>query len=798
MTIPLNILSNAAPISPEMEASPPDRRRVIIRVGGIVQGVGFRPFIFQLAHEHRLQGWVRNQPDGVEIDVSGPSVRIDRLIRDITARTPPLARILSLVVEEKPPIACEGFAIVESLASEGRSTLISPDVCVCADCLRELLDPQDRRFLYPFINCTNCGPRYTIIKDIPYDRNRTTMAGFTMCAACLAEYEDPANRRFHAQPNACWECGPQVWLEESAGTLMARGLEAVRDAVGLLEKGAVLAVKGLGGFHLAVPAADEAHVSRLRRRKIREEKPFAVMFRDLDAVREVCSLSDRESELLLTAARPIVLLRRREDLPAPPIAPSVAPDNKFLGAFLPYTPLHHLLFQNSRYAALVLTSGNQSDEPIVTDNEEARERLRNIADYFLFHNRDIYLRCDDSVTRVLRGEPRPIRRARGYVPAPIFLRESLPPVLGVGAELKNTVCLTRGREAFLSQHVGDLENLETLHSFEHTVDHLSRILEVQPRLIACDLHPDYLSTQWALARHDLPRVTVQHHHAHIASVVAERNLSGPVLGLAMNGTGYGPDGTIWGGEILWVEDDRFQRLGHFRHLRMPGGAQAIREPWRMALSALWALNPEGVEDEYRDFLERWPREKVTVTLQMLRKGFHSPATSSCGRLFDAVAALAGIRHTITYEGQAAIQLEQAVIDHEECYRGRVTQENGTWILDGLDMIRAVVRDVRCGLPTGIIAARFHNGLSTLLADAAAEIGTAVGIRNIALSGGVFQNATLLERLEPELERLGFSVFSHFEVPANDACIALGQAYVAAHRLMKGAPEALPEPPREVH
>ncbi len=586
------------------------------------------------------------------------------------------------------------------MAGKSRSTLISPDVCTCEDCLREFSNPEDRRYRYPFINCTNCGPRYTIIKDIPYDRDKTTMAQFPMCPSCLSEYEDPMNRRFHAQPNACWECGPRVWLESPDGSRLAEKDDAMREAIRFLDQGAILAVKGLGGFHLAVHALDEQAVSRLRSRKIREEKPFAVMFANLDAVRRHCRVGAGEEALLLSLHRPIVLLERLQRSAGPPIAPGVAPGNRFLGAFLPYTPLHYLLFADSPYDALIMTSGNQSDEPIVMANESARRLLGSIADFFLLHDRDIYLRCDDSVTRVFREKPYPIRRARGYVPVPVFLAESMPPVLGVGAELKNTICLVRNNEAFLSQHIGDLENLETLQSFELIVSHFKRILETEPQAIVHDLHPDYLSTQWALRQEGLPLLAVQHHHAHIASVMAERRLSGPVLGLALDGTGYGSDGTIWGGEILRVDGDRFDRLGHFRHVPLPGGDKAIKEPWRTAVSYLWSLDPQNAERTFADVLGRWQSKNVKIVLAMLDRSLNSPLTSSCGRLFDAVSALAGVRDVVTYEGQAAIELEQAIEPEEGSYTGDIARDEAGWIVDPFPMIREVVEDVRRGQPSG--------------------------------------------------------------------------------------------------
>ncbi len=761
-------------------------RRVVVRIRGIVQGVGFRPYIFQLASAHGLDGWVRNQSDGVEIEVAGPSARIEAFLKDIPEKTPPLARIVSMEVADRAHAPMEPFRIIKSLVQQSRLTLIAPDVCTCGDCLRELFDPKDRRFRYPFINCTNCGPRYTIIKDIPYDRDKTTMAGFTMCPACSREYENPLDRRFHAQPDACGECGPRVWMENPAGKKLAERDDAVVLAVRSLEEGAILAIKGLGGFHLGVDALSEPAVSRLRQRKIREEKPFAVMFPDVGAIKAYCHVSDVEERLLNSPQRPIVLLKRRGEVRGDDaIAPGVAPRNRYLGAFLPYTPLHYLLFRGASFKALVMTSGNQSDEPIVMTNEDARERLKNIADLFLFHDRDIYMRCDDSVTRVIHGVPRPMRRARGYVPVPVFLRDRVPAVLGVGAELKNTVCLTRGSEAFLSQHIGDLENLETLRSFEHTIAHLERILEVEPECIVHDMHPDYLSTQWAIGQRGVPLLAVQHHHAHIASVMAERRIEGAVLGLALDGTGYGPDGTVWGGEILRVEGFGFERLGHFRQVALPGGNKAIKEPWRMALSYLRGLDPDP-ESAFGDFTGRWPRRSVKVILQMLDRGVNSPLTSSCGRLFDAASALAGIRETVNYEGQAAIEFEQAIEPDEGGYGGELRRENGLWIVDPFPMIAEVVREVRGNRPAGIISARFHNGLVSLLSETAGRISSETGLTRIALSGGVFQNAYLIARLETELKQRGFEVFSHVEVPANDACIALGQVYVGARWLTAGA------------
>jgi hydrogenase maturation protein HypF len=760
------------------------KRRLHVKIEGIVQGVGFRPFVHQLARRHQLEGWVRNRADGVEAEIAGWFENVGAFLEELPAEAPPLARIVSIQATDRPFEPLGPFQIVPSLGQAGRATLISPDACTCPDCLRELLEPGNRRYRYPFINCTHCGPRYTIIRDIPYDRDKTTMAPFQMCPACLEEYEDPSNRRFHAQPNACWSCGPRVWLEAADGIPIADGDNAVTETVRRLEKGVIAGVKGLGGYHLAVLATCEEAVARLRKRKIREEKPFAVMFRDVADIRRCCEVSDEERQLLTSIQRPIVLLRKREPESPLSLAPSVAPRNHGLGAFLPYTPLHHLLFEGTDLPALVMTSGNQSDEPIVMSNTEARERLRDIADVLLLHDRSIHMRCDDSVTRVLGGRARPLRRARGYVPVPVFLGDELPSVLAVGAELKSTVCLTRGREAFVSQHVGDLENLETLRSFEHTIAHLQRILEISPRCIAHDLHPDYLSTQWALGREGIPRLAVQHHHAHIAAVMTENQVEEPVIGLAMDGTGYGPDGTVWGGEILRVDHEGYRRLGRFRQIPLPGGAQAIREPWRMAVSCLHALEPSDPRSLYPEFFERLPRDKIQVLLRMVERRINSPLTSSCGRVFDAASALAGLGSwaRVSYEGQAAIELEQAIVADGDSYAADIGREGDLWILDALPMIRSLVADARKGSAPGILSARFHNGMVDLLARAARKAADETGDHCVALSGGVFQNAYLSSRLEAALGGAGLKVIVHTQLPANDACISLGQAAIAGRWL----------------
>jgi len=770
------------------------RVRKAVEVTGIVQGVGFRPYVYRLALARHLAGFITNTAAGVSIEVEGPAEAVDEFISRLPVEAPPLARITQLAAHDIPARAeCE-FRILPSRPGENRRVLISPDVAICNDCLRELFDPSDRRFHYPFINCTNCGPRYTIVCDIPYDRARTSMAVFAMCTDCQREYDDPLDRRFHAQPNACWKCGPQVELWDGAGACVAPALAPVSsrvptrgaptdpivEAVARLQAGYVVAVKGLGGFHLAVDATNSAAVSRLREGKRRVEKPFAIMAADLEAVRNFCQLDDASRALLDSPERPIVLLSKK---PASPIADLVAPFNREYGVFLPYTPLHYLLFAAGRFQALVMTSGNISEEPIAIDNAEAVARLNGIADFFLVHNRDILLRCDDSVVRVTGDAPRQLRRSRGYVPVPVFLNEEVPPILAVGGELKNTVCLTKGRHAFLSQHIGDLENLESYGFFETTISSFKRILEVEPQLLAYDLHPDYFSTRWALARSGIERVGVQHHHAHIASCMAEYHLDVKVIGIALDGTGYGTDGAVWGGEVLLVNYADFERVAHLDYVRMPGGAAAITEPWRMAVSYLHKHFGEAFLDLDIPFVHELERRQAAVLVRMLERGVNSPLTSSCGRLFDAVSALAGIRKQVNYEAQAAIELEAAIAGDGEVagYPFELRPEGSGWIIDTRPLFVALVNDLKSSAPAGIISRRFHEGLADVLARATKLIHGKTGLTNVCLSGGSFQNVFLLEHLKRKLEADGLNVFTHFEVPCGDGGLSLGQALVAAHR-----------------
>jgi hydrogenase maturation protein HypF len=781
------------------------RVRKAIEVTGIVQGVGFRPYVYRLALQRNLAGFITNTAAGVSIEVEGPAEAVDDFVSQLPQEAPRLARITQLAASDIPARGDGEFRILPSRAGENRRVLISPDVAICDDCLRELFDPSDRRFHYPFINCTNCGPRYTIVRDIPYDRARTSMAVFPMCADCQREYDDPLNRRFHAQPNACWKCGPQVEMWDGEGKRV-EAADPIAEAAARLQAGYVVAVKGLGGFHLAVDATNPAAVSRLREGKRRVEKPFAIMAPSFEAVRNLCELDDASRALLESPERPIVLLRKKSPSL---IAELVAPFNREYGVFLPYTPLHHLLFAAGRFQALVMTSGNISEEPIAIDNPEAGARLRGMADFFLVHNRDILLRCDDSVVRVTGEQPRQLRRSRGYVPVPVFLNEDLPPILAVGGELKNTVCLTKGRHAFLSQHIGDLENLESYSFFETTISRCKRILEVEPQLLAYDLHPDYFSTRWALSQSSIKRIGVQHHHAHIASCMAENHLDGKVIGIALDGTGYGTDGAVWGGEVLLATYADFERKAHLDYVPMPGGAAAITEPWRMAVSylhkhfgeAFWELEIPFVREldvgVHRDApLHKFVREldvgahrdaplrkQVALLVRMLERGVNSPLTSSCGRLFDAVSALAGIRKRVNYEAQAAIEFEAAIAGEGEVagYPFEIRPEGSGWIIDTRPLFRAVVDDLKCGLPAGIVSRRFHEGFVDVLARTAKLIHGETGLDNICLSGGSFQNVFLLEHLKRRLEAEGLNVFTHSEVPCGDGGLSLGQALVAAHR-----------------
>ncbi|MCF7840413.1 MAG: carbamoyltransferase HypF [Candidatus Marinimicrobia bacterium] len=744
-----------------------DFARHRIRVHGIVQGVGFRPFVYNLAIKNGLTGFVTNNSHGVEIQIEGDSHSVTAFMQQLEAEPPPLAIITKLTVDHLNLNHDQSFEIISSHRESNITTLISPDVAVCRDCLTELFNPTDRRFQYPFINCTNCGPRYTIIESIPYDRPFTSMRNFKMCPDCQAEYDNPSDRRFHAQPNACPECGPHIWLIDRNGNSMTGGSE-ITTVVDNLRAGMIVAIKGLGGFHLAVNASDTNAVDRLRKRKNREAKPLAVMFPNLEKTRQYVTINPDEAELLVSYQSPIVLCKKSGPRHVNEL---VAPGNNRLGVILPYTPLHHLILHEFD-GPLVMTSANLSDEPICIENDEALHRLANIADLFLLHNRDIYLRSDDSVFVHINGKNRPVRRSRGFVPRPIFLSGSGPSVLAVGGDLKNTVCLTAQERAFMSQHIGDMENLESSQFFQRTIDHLERVLEIEPELIVHDLHPGYFTTQWAQKQH-LQTLGVQHHHAHLAACMTEHGLDEPVIGIIADGTGYGTDGTIWGGEILMGDYTRFERFGHLENMLLPGGDAAIKAPWRTATAYLYqAFNGKNIPV---DLIEKWNYQLI---FEMLETKTNTAQTSSTGRLFDAVAALCGICPEIRYEGQAAIELMQACTTTDvPPFTFGIKSEGPAKIL----CVRPLMRDIALALMEGAgsieISNRFHRTLIEWFLKSAKLARQASGINTVVLSGGVFQNEVILAGLIPVLERNKFCVYSHIQVPTNDGGLSLGQAMI---------------------
>jgi hydrogenase maturation protein HypF len=774
-----------------------------IHITGIVQGVGFRPFVYGLATRLTLNGWVRNTSAGVDIEVDGQQKDLDAFLNALRTEAPPLSRIDSFQVDWIPANEFSSFEIVHSEGKSGDFIPISPDVSICPDCLEELYDPSDRRYQYPFINCTNCGPRFTIIKDIPYDRPKTTMGVFEMCPACASEYDDPLNRRFHAQPVACPDCGPRVWLETKDGVSGKdfNMSEAIRETRRLLAQGAIIAIKGLGGFHLACDATNSQAVAELRRRKLRVDKPFALMVPDLEIVLQHCYLNSSEQELLLSRQRPIVILDKR---PESPIVPKVAPQQTTLGVMLPYTPLHYLLLEREPGFpnVLVMTSGNLSEEPIATDNDEARQRLGELADAFLMHDRDIHIRCDDSVLRIFnlktqekvssnpdhQSKEIPLRRARGYAPNPVQLDWDMPPLLATGPELKNTFCLTRENYAFISHHIGDLENYETLRAFEDGIRHYERLFRIEPQAIAYDLHPNYLATRYALQRAEsetIPAIGVQHHHAHLAACLAENAHPGdrPVIGLSLDGTGFGEDGAIWGGEILHTDYLGYERLYHLAYVPLPGGDKAISEPWRVALAHLQHAGIEWESDippvAHARQLDTIAGDPLNLLQQQITSQINTPLTSSMGRLFDAVSSLLGVRHIANYEAQAAIELE-SLADQDEAGIYPFAIEGKT--LNPSPMFQAMLTDLRANVPVPTLAGRFHNTVAHLLHQVCQKIRTQTGIGEVALSGGVWQNMTLLTKSIHLLQEDGFTVFLHHQVPTNDGGISLGQAVIAMNKL----------------
>jgi hydrogenase maturation protein HypF len=748
-------------------------QRIAIDVRGIVQGVGFRPFVYRLATRLSLTGIVQNSARGVQIEIQGTSDNIELFLNQLQSQPPPLAQIISVKSSEIPQKESSEFSIIKSQAISDRKTLISPDIATCHDCLDEFNSSDNRRYHYPFTNCTNCGPRYTIIKDIPYDRPFTTMSTFNMCPDCQKEYDDPGDRRFHAQPNACAVCGPQLILIKDG---IEQNVDQVQNTIESLLSGNIAAIKGLGGFHLAVDATNEEAVRQLRLRKHRFEKPLALMVKDIESAQKIVEIDETRRKVLLSLQRPIILCPRKQDSS---IAPSVSLDNDWLGIMLPYSPLHELLFLDDSLKYLVMTSANISEEPICYKNQECLNRMEEIADLYLIHDRDIHIRCDDSVQQVFGSEPVFLRRSRGYAPRPVLLKENGTSVLAVGAHLKNTICITRENFAFVSQHIGDLENLETLAVFKQTIEHIQRLNQINPSAVIHDLHPEYLSTKWVLENYTENVYAIQHHYAHTLSVMAEYGISEPIIGVSLDGTGFGTDDTIWGGEILICDTDTFTRKAHLEYHLMPGADRAIKEPWRMAAGYILADEDLGFDTCIKLFPDR--EKDLKIIAQMIAKNINSPATSSCGRLFDAVAAVLGIREQVNYEGQAAILLESQARKVDERSQIKIgdiefIEDDQTFILSSKSLIRNIISEKLSASRIDQLSRAFHTALVAGLFKSVIKINEESKINKVALSGGCFQNMILLTELKDKLEHAGFQVYINREVPANDGGISLGQAY----------------------
>ena len=758
------------------------RERRTITVQGIVQGVGFRPFVYGLASRLGLVGTVQNNVSGVVIDVEGEPMTLTTFCQALVAEAPPFARIERVTAEPQPVRHYATFAIQPSAAQDENAVFIAPDLAPCPACLTELITPHDRRYHYPLLNCTHCGPRFTITTGIPYDRERTTLAGFTMCPACRSEYADPGNRRFHAQATACPACGPRLRLTNPHGICIA-----VDDALAFiatkLRQGSIVALKGLGGYHLACDALQDAVVRTLRRRKRREAKPLAIMVPDLETAWRLCEIRSDEANLLTSSRRPIVLLRKRHDCP---VAETVAQGHGDLGVMLPSTPLHHLLMR-AVARPLVMTSGNATEEPLAYEDDDAVRRLAGMADYLLTHNRPIHMRCDDSVSRIVMGRELLLRRSRGYTPVPLRLpTPCLRPILACGGQLKNTFCLAREEYAFLSHHIGDLEDYRTYRSFVDGIKHFTRLFAIAPQVVAYDLHPGYLSSQYALSLPGLSHIAVQHHHAHIASCMVENGCVGPVIGVAWDGTGYGTDGRLWGGEFLVTTYAHFERLAHLEEVPLPGGEQAIRQPWRVAAAYLSLVYGKATESLNIDFVHRLARRDWRVLRQMLARGLNAPLSSSAGRLFDAVAALVNLRDEVQYEAQAAMELEMlAERKLADGYPFCIRHQARPMVVEVQGIIKGVVDDLIRGLPTSLIAAKFHTTMGEVILQVCCRIRDLTGLQQVALSGGVFQNVLLLTSVMTNLQAHKFEVYTHSQVPPNDGGLSLGQAAVASALLAQG-------------
>lgn len=746
-----------------------EQLRNYINVEGIVQGVGFRPFVYNLAAKYNLKGWVSNTTEGVKIDIEGKVIDIDNFKIDLQFQAPPLSKIDKIRVEELPFKGYESFTIKKSKDNNRVLTLISPDVSTCFDCKDDIEDINNRRYKYPFTNCTNCGPRFSIIKSLPYDRAQTTMKDFEMCGKCKVEYNNPKDRRFHAQPNACPECGPKLWLTDDLGNKVEVE-EPLKKATNLLKEGKIIAVKGLGGFHLVCNGKDKEAVEKLRNRKLRPDKPFAVMMKDIEVVREYCYVNQLEENILAGIRRPILLLDRKNGS----LADNIAPNSNKLGVMLPYTPLHNLLFDQG-LEVLLMTSANLSGLPIEYKNKDAIARLDKVVDYFLLHDRDIFLSVDDSVSRVILGKERLIRRSRGYAPIP-FKVDRLVESLACGSHLKNTFCIAKGGFIFLSQHIGDLDNLKTYNNFKKNIEHFKKIYKLNPKVIAHDLHLGYLSSVYGQNEAGV-KVGVQHHHAHIVSCMVENDISKKVIGLAFDGTGLGTDGNIWGGEFLICDYEGFTRAAHLNYVNMPGGEQAVKEPWRMAISHLYKVGEVDI-----DLFKRVDKLKIKSVLKMLEYNLNSPLTSSMGRLFDTISALIGLRQEISYDAQAAIELEVIADRKEEgVYRYQIENDNGNYIINTNQIIKDVIIDIKDKVDMSIIAKRFHNTIIALSIEICKLLRDKYEINQVALSGGVFQNEIILKGIYAGLKRDGFKVYTHAQIPCNDGGLALGQLVVANYK-----------------
>lgn len=757
--------------------------RYQILINGIVQGVGFRPHIFRLAKKHNLQGYVINTTKGVQIEVEGKGSEVNNFVNELNnGNLPPLSKVYSINVKELEPQGYTSFTIKESIADDEKITLISPDISICEDCIRELFDPHDRRHQYPFINCTNCGPRYSIIKRLPYDRVNTTMTEFKMCDDCQKEYDEPINRRFHAQPNACFKCGPNVKLVHK-DKIVSESIAAVKEAIKLLEDGNIVSIKGIGGFHLAVDASNDEAVKRLREKKGREEKPFAIMVKDEANVERICYVRDIEKHFLLMPQRPIILLRRKD---TNLISEYVAPSNKYYGVFLPYTPLHYLIMDGG-YVALVMTSANISDEPICKDNEEAFVRMARIADYFLINNREIYQRCDDSVMTVVRDMPLVIRRSRGYAPEPVILPFRIKPVLATGAYLKNTVCLAFDDKAFISQHIGDLETYENYAFFIEGIKHLKSIFSVEPEAIICDMHPTYLSTRYA-EQQGLSLIKVQHHEAHIASCMAENHLVEEVIGISFDGTGYGKDGKIWGSEFFVGKPNNFKRVAHFDYVDMVGGDFAAKEPYRMAIAYLYKYFGLEWIKEPLEFISAIAKNKIEGIIHMIDERINCWQTCGCGRLFDAVSSLINLRMVNRYEGQAPIELEMNIDDEfksDDYYSFNIKEEDDCSVISFYSLFTELMDDLIRKVPKALVAVKFHNSIVRIVVEMCGRLSKRYKLKRVVISGGCFQNKYLVEKVVMGLKESGYEVYYHQQLPPNDGGISLGQVYIYGYT--NGAP-----------